>query len=262
MRTPAYNQLPEHTPFIISTAIHFFLLLLTFSISYRNYYLEQKALEEAAREVQIESIAISQDAGSLQPDQDAGRTYDRKSAGPYGLNDSAGRELLECARSGISVTPDNFLEYAKIRELRKGLNIQPKKDIFKKYPFLTGSSQFQSGIDKKFKTDYQECYEKVCGIINFPKKERASREGEPDKFTTAALDYLNGKRAARTWRTLWMVPKPATLQDKIELVRLLRRLHNYGIEGENAGYEHMRSSFKALIDLIPDEFKYPAIRNQ
>ena len=254
----------EISPYIISAAIHILALLLIFSISYRNYYyFKKKSLIEAAHDIQIDSIAISRDSADVrtEPDQEYRRTESRRGTGPYGLNDEAGRELWECARSGISVTPDNFLEYAKIRELRKGLNLKQKNDIFQKYPFLTGSSQFQSGVGKKLKTDYQECHEHVCRIINFHEKDYTSSEDTSDEFTAAALDYLNGNKAVRTWRTLWMVPAPATRQDKIELVRLLRRLHNYHIDGENAGYEHMRGSLKSIIDLIPDELKFTTIRN-
>ncbi len=256
MEKSAHNELTELTPYIISLSIHLLLLLLIFSISYINYhFLKTKSMTQSARDIDIESIAVSPDTGSLMTGSESG-------AGPYGLNDSAGRELLETARSGISITPDNFLEYAKTRNLRKGLNVKPREDVFEKYPFLTGTSQFQSGIGKKLKADFHECYEDVCSMINFNKKDRASPEDEPDRFTTAVLDYLDGKRIVRTWRTLWMVPQPATIEDKIEMVRLVRRLHNYGIEGENAGYEHMRISLKSLIDLIPDELKYPAIRKQ
>ena len=88
--------------------------------------------------------------------------------------------------------------------------------------------------------------------------DRSSRD-EPEQFTAAVLDFLNGKRAVRTWRTLWMVPKPSEPDDRIKLVRLVRRLHFYGLEGENAGYEHLRKSISAMIDLIPEELKFPRI---
>jgi hypothetical protein len=75
---------------------------------------------------------------------------------------------------------------------------------------------FSSGIGHKLKTDSQECYENVCGIVNLAGNERTSSQDKSDNFTTAALDYLNRKRTVRTWRTLWMAEKPATTMDKIE----------------------------------------------
>lgn len=240
------------SPYIISLAMHIFLLSLVFSITFINFHImKKKSRVQSARDIEIESITGSPDAGALSGVSERG-------PGPYGLNDSAGRELWECARSGISVTPDNFLEYAKIRNLRKGLNPKPKEDIYEKYPFLTGSSQFQSGIGGKLRSDFHECYKDTCAMIGFGKKDRASPEDEPENFTAAVLGYLDGARAVRTWRTLWMVPQPATREDKILLVRLLRRLHNYGIEGENAGHEHMRAGIRSLLNLIPDELKFPA----
>ncbi|MBP7736432.1 MAG: hypothetical protein KA369_10710 [Spirochaetes bacterium] len=250
------NDLPLFSPYLLSIIIHALFAVIMLSITYINYlYAKKKSLLEASREVQIESIVISKDTGfqRTESEQDAVAAHDRRGAGPYGLNDSAGRELIEAARSGISVTPDNFLEYAKIRSLRKGLNVKPKEDIFEKYPFLTGSSKFQSGIGRKIKTDFGECYDDACRMIEL---DRSSRE-EPERFTAAVLDYLSGKRPVRTWRTLWMVRKPAEEDDKIKLVHLIRRLHFYGIEGENAGYEYMRRSIASMLDLIPDELKFP-----
>ena len=246
------SRLRELNPYIVSLAIHTFLLSLVFSISLINYHLiKKKSRLQSTRDIEIESITGSPDAGTLE-------TGSERGPGPLGLNDSAGRELWECARSGISITPDNFLEYAKIRNLIKGLNPIPKEDIYEQYPFLKGSSQFQSGIGRKLRSDFHDCYEDACAMIGFSKKDRASPEDEPEKFTAAVLGFLDGARAVRTWRTLWMVSQPATMQDKIELVRLLRRLHNYGIEGENAGHEHMRAGIRSLLDLIPDELKFPA----
>ncbi len=246
------NDPPVFTPYILSAAIHTLLAAIMLSISCINYLdKKKKALLEASREVQIESIAISKETDFTRSESE----QTAKGPGPYGLNDSAGRELLETARSGISVTPDNFLEYARIRSLRKGLNVRPKDDIFEKYPFLTGSSKFHSGTGQKRKSDFGECYDDACRMIEL---DRSSRE-EPERFTAAVLDYLNGKRAVRTWRTLWMVPKPAEPDDRIKLVRLVRRLHFYGLEGENAGYEYMRKSIASMVDLIPDELKFPRI---
>jgi hypothetical protein len=246
------------TPFIISVSIHMLFLSLLASISYLHYSdLKKKPFLDTTKDVDIESISVSGDNDDLQAGSD--RDALRRGAGPYGLNDEAGRELWATARSGISITPDNFLEYAKTRNLRKGLNPKAKEDIYRKYPFLTGSTQFQSGIDHKLKSDFQECYEDVCRIIEFDNKGRASIDDDPDIFSAAVLEFLDGKREVRTWRTLWMARKPAALKDKIKLVRLLRRLHNYGIEGDNAGYEHLRKSIGSLINTIPDDLKFPAI---
>jgi len=255
MEKSTHTALPELTPFIISVLIHALLLLFIVSISYRYYYILSK--REAAQEIRVDSLDISQD-DEAESDLNNQNVDTKGGRGPSGLNDEAGRELWRCARSGISITPDNFLDYAEIRKLRKGLSVKPKKDIYKKYPFLTGVNQFDSGIGKKLKTDYRECYENVCRIINLPDNNSISPEDRPGEFTAAALDYLNGKRAVRSWRTLWMVRKPATKEDKIELARLLRRLHNYCIEGEDIGYEGMRGSLKSIIDIIPDELKFPA----
>lgn len=255
----ANNDLDKFTPYFISIIIH--ILILTFILlqSYvKSFFFTETFVSRSVSEITIESIDISQESSNLITGMD-------RDAVLYGLNDSAGRELWKCAKSGISVTPDNFLEYIKIRELRKslrGLNNKTKEDIFKKYPFLTGSDQFQSGIGQKIKSDFHESYQDVCRMINFEKKNRASDGDEPEQFISTVMDYLNGQRTVRTWRTLWMVPKSPTRQDKIELARLLRRLNNYCIEGENAGYEHMCGSVKALQDLIPDNLKFPQIYNK
>lgn len=252
------NDPPLFAPYILSIAIHGLLAVMMLCITCINYLnTKKKSLEESSREVRIESIVISKetDFPQAESEQDAAAAHGGRGPGPHGLNDSAGRELIEAARSGISVTPDNFLEYARIRSLRKGLNVKPKDDIFEKYPFLTGSSSFHSGTGQKNKSDFRDCYDDACRMIEL---DRSSRE-EPEQFTAAVLAFLNGKRAVRTWRTLWMVPKPAEQDDKIKLVRLVRRLHFYGLEGENAGYEYMRRSIASMVDLIPDELKFPGI---
>lgn len=250
------NGFHEFTPYFISLAIHalffFFILLISFITS---YFFNEFSMTRPAPEIIIESIDVSQESSNMMTGSD-------REAVLKGLNDSAGRELWECARSGISVTPDNFLEYVKIREFRKGLrsrNGKTKDDIYEKYPFLTGSNQFESGIGHKLKSDFHECYQDACRMINFNKKDRAAGDNVPEEFISAVLEYLNGQRSVRTWRTLWMSPQPAAWQDKIELVRLVRRLHDYCNEGNNAGYEHMSGSIKILQDLIPDTLKFPGI---
>jgi hypothetical protein len=255
----ANNDLDKFTPYFISIIIHILILTIIFLLScVKSFFFNETSVSPPASEIIIESVDISPESSNLITGMD-------RDAVLYGLNDSGGRELLKCAKSGISVTPDNFLEYAKIRELRKSLrgsNNKTKEDIFKKYPFLTGSNQFQSGIGHKLKSDFHESYYDVCRMLNFNKKGSASDEDEPEKFFSAVMDYLNGQRTVRTWRTLWMVPKSPIRQDKIKLARLLRRLNMYCIEGENAGYEHMCASVKALQDLIPDNLKFPEIHDK
>jgi hypothetical protein len=255
----AKNYLYKFTPYFISIIIHILILTIIFLLPYiKSFFFTQTSVSSPASEINIESVNISQESGSLTTGTD-------RDAVLYGLNDSAGRELWKCAKSGISVTAENFLEYVKIRELRKSLrgsDNKTKEDIFKKYPFLTGSEQFQSGIGQKIKSDFHESYYDACRMINFNKKDLASDEDEPEKFISAVMDYLNGQRNVRTWRTLWMVPKAPAQQDKIKLVRLLRRLNIYCIEGENAGYEYMCGSVKALQDLIPDNLKFPEIHDK
>lgn len=254
LQKSAHSGFNEFNSFMLSLGIHILFLALMASISFIQHHIsKKKTLAQATRDIEIESIAVSQDNEALQAGSESG-------TGPFGLNDSAGRELLETARSGISVTPDNFMEYDKIRNLRRGMGARPRReDIYEKYPFLKGSAGFDTGLGRKSKSDFQECYEDACRIINYS---RADRDDEAEKFAGAVMDYLNGKRAVRTWRTLWMVPKPATMQEKIELVRLLRRLHLYSLEGENAGYGYLRGSLKALVETIPDELKFPGIRNR
>lgn len=241
----------KSAPYILSAAIHIAIILIILLISYKNYrYVKLLSSIEAAHDVLIDSISMSNDDSYREVEIKHGAASER---GPYGLNDSAGRELFECARSGISVTPENFLEYAKAHHLRKGFHITP---TIKNY----GSVSFSTGIDHKLKTDFQECYEKACRMIEFHEKGRAAPEDASYGFTFAAQDYLGGKRAVRTWRTLWMVPKPATTVDKIALVRLLRRLHAYSLEREDAGYEHLREALNTLISIIPDDLKFPVLR--
>ena len=252
-------------PFIISIAIHILLVLLIISFSYRYHLvMKKKSDSEAAPDAGIYSVTISQENEILQNEsnRDYRENIKNRGSGPYGLNDEAGRELLECARSGISVTPDNFLEYDRIRSIRKGLNLKHKEKIDRGLSFLKDIEHFSTGIDHKFKTDFQECYENICSIINLPENKHVSLEDKADIFTATVLDYLNGKRAVRTWRTLWLVAKPAAMKDKTELVRLLRRLQNYFLEGEGAGYEHMRRSINSIIPIIPIELKFPVIRNK
>jgi hypothetical protein len=254
MEKEANNYLNELIPYFISITIHTIIFTFIFLLSHvKSIFFYETSVSPPAPEITIESIDISQESTSV--------IYgEGRDAVLQGLNDSVGRELWKCARSGISVTPENFLEYIKIRGLRKslrGLDAKTKVDIFKKYPFLTGTDQFQSGIGQKIISDFHESYQDVCRMINFNKKDRASEDDEPDKFISAVMDYLNGQRPVRTWRTFWMVPESPTRQDKIVLVILLRRLNNFCIEGENVGYEHMCGSVKALQNLIPDKLKYP-----
>ena len=254
MEREANNYLNELIPYFISITIHALIFTFIFLLSpVKPIIFNETSISPPAPEITIESIDVSKESSGL-------ISGEGRDAVLHGLNDSIGRELWKCARSGISVTPENFLEYIKIRELRKslrGLDAKTKENIYKKYPFLTGTNQFESGVGQKITSDFHESYQDVCRIINFSNKERASEEDEPDKFFSAVVDYLNGQRTVRTWRTFWMVPESPTQQDKIELVQLLRRLHDYCIEGESAGYEHMCGSVKALQNIIPDKLKYP-----
>jgi len=244
MERTEYNALRAfRNPFVISTAIHALLILLILSISYKYHQiLKMKSLTDGARDISMD-IAQDDEIPLAESGRDAGVN------GPYGLNDSAGRELWECARSWITVTPENFTEFARIRGMRKGLtsSLTKKRD---------DSASFSTGIDHKLKTDFRECYEDICDIVNLPKRNHASEEDSSKGFTVAVLDYLNGKRAVRSWRTLWMAEKPAALEDKIKLVRLLRRLNNYNLEGENEGFEYMRESIESIIRVIPDDLKF------
>lgn len=264
MKKSANNEPPAFTPFFISTAIHILFMLLVLIISYRNYTASRIAREEADREIQIETIVTSENSSTMQSETapDLRKTNSGAGTGPYGLNDSAGRELVESARSGITITPDNFLEYAKLRDVRKGLNPERKKTILEKYPILTGTGHFDIGTGHKLKSDFQECYENVCRIIDIKEENSQSLENKSNNFTTAVLDYLDGKRPVSTWRTLWMVKKPALVEDKVNLVRLIRRLHNYSRDREDSGYEYMRKSFDLVVILIPNELKFPAISSK
>jgi hypothetical protein len=234
-------------PFVISTVIHALLILLILSTSYRyQQILKLKAFRDEARDISID-IAQEDEILQTEPGRDSG------GKGPYGLNDEAGRELWESVRSRLTITPDNFTEFARIRGMRKGLSspLTKKRD---------DSASFSTGIDHKLKTDFQDCYEDICAIVNLPKNKRASEEERSEGFAVAVLDYLSGKRAVRSWRTLWMVEKPAVLEDKIKLVRLLRRLNNYSLDGENEGFEYMRESIESVIRVIPDDLKFNTTR--
>jgi hypothetical protein len=254
------NKPLEFKPFIISLFIHLVLIILILFASYAHYRaVDTMTRENADLDVRIDTIVIADDHITLQAGSatDARRTNGAGGTGPHGLNDEAGRELVECARSGITVTPDNFLEYAKLWNLRKGLNPQRQKTILDRYPFLTGKGHFDLGSGRKLKSDFQECYEDVCAIIIIMEYPRQSLEEKSNYFTAAVQGYLDGTRPVRSWRTLWMEKKPAVLKDKIELVRLVRRLHNYSCDREDPGYEHMRKSLDLIVTIIPDELKFP-----
>ena len=250
------------TPFLISAAIHILFILLVLILSYRNYTTSRITREQAEREIQIETIVTPENINPLQSesasDARISNTGTGKDTGPHGLNDEAGRELVENARSGITITPDNFQEYAKLRNLRRGLNPRREKTLLDKYPFLTGRGSFDFGSGHKLKSDFQGCYEDVCAIVNLKENALQSPKEKSDNFTAAVMGYLDGTRPVRSWRTLWLARKPAVLKDKIELVRLVRRLHVYSLGLEDSGNEHMRLSLAFIVTLIPDELKFPA----
>lgn len=258
MMNTSVNNEPAISPSLkqslfISSALHLALLAIALLIS-------DSAIDDLKMKDAITTADELRDLSVVIASEDAGRALAERGTGPHGLNDDAGRELVECARSGISVTPDNFLDYAKIRELRKGRVVKPQKDVFRKYPFLTGRGRFEFGSGHKLKSDYREYYEDVCRIIDLPIDKKKLPDDEADDFTAAVAGYLDGARAVRSWRTLWMSRKPPATKDKIELVRLLRRLHAYHLEGDDAGHEHMRAGLASIMRIIPEELIYPAPR--
>jgi hypothetical protein len=258
MESISRHQHHEFTPFIISIAIHAFLMLFAITFSYRYYVLGIKT-NEPAREINLDFGASSRNNENIQTDSGReSREYMKGGGfGPYRVNDKAAMDLLECAKAGISVTPDNFLEYARIRSMRKGLkDFNPSRMKIAK----SGVSFF-TGVDHKFKTSYQEYYESICSIINYREKKTMPQDDKSDGFTAAVLDYLDGRKAVRSWRTLWMVQKPATDREKRELILLLRHLRYCSLEGEDTGYEYLRSGINSIMRDLPGELQLPGFRN-
>lgn len=258
MESISHHQQHEFTPFIISIAIHAFLVFFAIVFSYR-YYVFGIKINEPAREINLDLGASSQNNEVIRTDSGRESREYMKGGGfePYRVNDKAAMDLMESAKAGISVTPDNFLEYARIRSIREGLkDFTPPRMKFGK----SGVSFF-TGVDHKFKTSYQEFYESVCAIINYREKKTLPQDVKSDGFKAAVLDYLAGRKAVRSWRTLWMVKKHATDREKQELILLLRHLRYCSLEGEDTGYEYLRSGINSIMHDLPGELQLPGFRN-